>query len=298
MSRIAITMALLALLIGCRARERPVVTPVTAEQMDAAMMGSRAGEERTVAGVRLCWCPAGTYMRGSPPNEPERRPGEDQVEVTLSRGFWAGKFEVTQGEWQRVVGTFNGKYTAGEGENFPIYDITFGEAEDFCRKLTALGQAAGEVQTGWEFRLPTDAQWEYFCRAGTTAATSFGDKLSSKQANFEGKPYNGAEEGPSLKRTAPVGSYPANPWGLHDVHGNVYEWCRDWAHAKYPGGADPDLYLALDTAQKNRTGDYSRVRRGGCYADDGWACRSAMRVRFEPHRHHDHIGMRVVLGKQ
>jgi formylglycine-generating enzyme len=295
MSRIAIMMVLLALLLGCRARERPVVAPVTPEEVERAMMGSRAGEERSVAGVKLCWCPAGTYMRGSPADEPERRPGEEQVEVKLTRGFWAGKFEVTQGEWKRVVGAFNGKYTAGEGENYPIYDITFAEAEDFCRKLTTTAQTAGEIPNGWEFRLPTDAQWEYLCRAGTTTATHFGNSLSSKQANFGGKPYNGAEEGPSLKRTALVGSYPANPWGLHDVHGNVFEWCRDWAHATYPGGADPDLYLAIETAQKNRTGDVSRVRRGGCYADDGYACRSAMRVRFEPHRHHDHIGFRVVL---
>jgi formylglycine-generating enzyme required for sulfatase activity len=144
----------------------------------------------------------------------------------------------------------------------------------------------------WEFRLPTEAQWEYACRAGTTTATSFGDKLSSKQANFQGKPYNGAEAGPSLKRAAPVGSYPANPWGLHDVHGNVFEWCRDWYHPRLPGGTDPDLYGEKGT--KNRTGDYSRVRRGGCWADEGWPCRSATRVRFEPHRRSDHIGFRVV----
>ena len=110
----------------------------------------------------------------------------------------------------------------------------------------------------WEFRLSTKAQWEYACRAGTTTATSFGNKLSRKPANFKGKPYNGAEPGPSLGRAAKVGSYPANAWGLHDMHGNTFEWCRDWYHAKLPGGVDPDLYASQSTAVVNRAGDASR----------------------------------------
>jgi formylglycine-generating enzyme required for sulfatase activity len=231
---------------------------------------------------------------GSPLGEFERRPGEDQVDVTLSKGFWIGKYEVTQKQWNRIMGAFPGKHTAGEGDMFPVYDINFAEAEDFCRKLTEKAHASGALPKNWEFRLPTEAQWEYACRAGTTTATPFGDKLSSKQANFQGKPYNGAEEGPSLKHTAPVGSYPPNPWGLHDMLGNVYEWCRDWHHARLPGGVDPDLHAASAAAHRNRTGDLSRVRRGGCWADEGWPCRSAFRLRFEPHRRSDHIGVRVV----
>jgi len=256
--------------------------------------GSKVGDEREVGGVKLCWCPAGRFRMGSSPDEPERRPGETQVEVTISRGFWIGKYEVTQGQWRRVVGAFPGRLTAGEGDDFPVYAVNFAEAEEFCRKLTETAQAAGELPKEWEFRLPTEAQWEYACRAGTTTATSFGDKLSSKQANFQRKPYNGAEEGPSLKRTARVGSYPANPWGLHDMHGNVFEWCRDWYHLKLPGGADPDLYWAKNSATKSEHGGVSRVRRGGCWADEGWPCRSAFRLRFEPERRHDHIGFRVV----
>jgi sulfatase modifying factor 1 len=222
---------------------------------------------------------------GSPAGESERRPDEEQVEVTISTGFWAGKYEVTQGQWKRLVGAFPGKFAAGEGDEFPVYVVNFAEAEGFCRKLTERARAAGKMPNGWEFRLPTEAQWEYTCRAGMTTATSFGDTLSSKQANFQGKPYNGAELGPSLKRTAKVGSYPANPWGLHDMHGNVFEWCRDWYHSRLPGGSDPDL------SDKKAA---SRVRPSGCWADDGWACRSAFRVRFEPERRHDHIGFRVV----
>jgi formylglycine-generating enzyme required for sulfatase activity len=256
--------------------------------------GAKPGDQRTIAGIALCWCPGGTFRMGSPPSEPERRPGENQVNVTLTRGFWIGKYEVTQGEWKRVVGDFPGEFTAGEGEKFPVYSVNFAEAEEFCRRLTAMARASGELPPDWEFRLPTEAQWEYACRAGTTTATSFGDSLSSSQANFQGKPYNGGAEGPSLKRTAPVGSYPANPWGLHDVHGNVFEWCRDWDHGFLVGGKDPDLYNAKSTALAARNGAKSRVRRGGCWADDGWPCRSAFRLRFEPERRADHIGFRVV----
>src|SRR4051812_25348256 len=259
--------------------------------------GTKAGEERTIAGVTLCWCPPGTFTMGSPPDEPERRPGEDQVRVTLSRGFWAGKYEVTQGEWKRVVGKLPGEPTAElpEGDDYPVGNVNFAEAEDFCRKLTELGRKSGDLPKEWEFRLPTEAQWEYACRAGTTTATAFGDKLSNKQANFKGKPYNGGEEGPAPGRAAKIGSYPANAWGLHDMHGNTYEWCRDWYHAKLPGGVDPDLYTAKSTALPNRDGSVSRVRRGGCWADEGWPCRSAFRLRFEPERRYDHIGFRVAL---
>src|SRR5205085_12086819 len=104
--------------------------------------------------------------------------------------------------------------------------------------------------------------------------------------------YNGAEKGPSLNRAARVGSYPANAWGLHDMHGNIFEWCRDWYHAKLPGGVDPDLSSVK--GERNRDGTSSRVRRGGAWCDDGWPCRSAFRLRFEPERRYDHIGFRVV----
>jgi formylglycine-generating enzyme required for sulfatase activity len=259
--------------------------------------GSRPGDERRVGGVTLCWCPPGKFKMGSPPSEPERRPGEDQVEVKLTRGFWAGKYEVTQGDWKRIVGTLPGPLTAElpAGDEYPVGNVNFAEAEGFCRKLTELGRKSGELADGWEFRLPTEAQWEYACRAGTTTATSFGDSLGREQANFAGKPYNDGKAGPSLNRAAKVGSYPANAWGLHDMHGNTFEWCRDWYHTRHPGGTDPDLYSARSTAQHNQyTGDVSRARRGGAWCDDGWPCRSAARLRFEPERRYDHIGFRVV----
>ncbi len=233
---------------------------------------------------------------GSPRNEPERRAGEDQVEVTLSKGFWIAKFECTQGQWKRLMGALPGPLTAElpEGDDLPVGNVNFAETEAYCRALTVRGRAAGTLPSDWEFRLPTDAQWEYACRAGTTTATAFGNALSSTQANFKGKPYNGGGPGPSLNRAARVGSYPPNAWGVHDMHGNTFEWCRDWYHQRLPGGTDPDLYLARDSATRSEQGGISRVRRGGCWADEGWPCRSAFRLRFEPERRYDHIGFRVV----
>jgi formylglycine-generating enzyme required for sulfatase activity len=232
---------------------------------------------------------------GSPPGEPDRRQDEAQVEVTLTRGFWIGKYEVTQGQWKKTIGALPGGVTAGEGDDFPVHSVNYAEAEGFCRALTAQARASGELPEGWEFRLPTEAQWEYACRAGTTTATAFGDTLSSRQANFLGKnPYNGAEEGPSLNRAVEVGRYLPNAWGIHDMHGNAFEWCRDWYHGKLPGGVDPDLSGAK--GQQNRDGTYSRVRRGGAWTDEGMFLRSAFRLRYEPERRSDHIGFRIVAA--
>ncbi len=268
---------------------------VTASAIAAdAFDGTKAGDEQKLNDISFCWAPAGKYLMGSPRSEAERRPGENQVEVELSHGFWIGKYEVTQGEWKRIVGSLPAETTAGEGEEYPVYSMNFAEAEDFCRRLTTRARESGELPANWEIRLPTEAQWEYACRAGTTTATSFGNSLSSKQANFQGAPYNGAEEGPSLKRAAPVGSYAANAWGLYDMHGNIYEWCRDWFHTRFPGGVDPDLHDAEASATPSQNGARSRSRRGGCWADEGWPCRSAFRLRFEPERRADHIGLRVV----
>jgi formylglycine-generating enzyme required for sulfatase activity len=258
--------------------------------------GMLAGDEREVEAVGLCWCPAGRFVMGSPASEPERRPGEDQVEVILTRGFWMAKYEVTQGQWRRLIPELPGPLTAElpAGDELPVGNVNLAEAESYCREITEASRRSGVLPSNWEFRLPTEAQWEYACRAGTTTATSFGDRLSSRQANFKGRPYNGAAQGPSLGRASKVGNYPANAWGLHDMHGNSFEWCRDWYHAKLPGGIDPDLYFAKDSATRSEHGGISRVRRGGCWADDGWACRSAFRLRFEPERRYDHIGFRVV----
>ena len=268
-----------------------------AQAPGASFRGTLAGGERVIHDMRFCWCPAGRFTMGSPRAESERRPGEDQVQVTLSKGFWMAKFETTQHQWLDALRVLPGPLTAElpAGDNLPVGDVNFAETETFCRALTERALRSGAMSGAWEFRLPTEAQWEYACRAGTTTATAFGDSLSSTQANFKGKPYNGGAAGPSHGRAVNVGSYAPNAWGLHDMHGNTFEWCRDWYHSRLPGGTDPDLYDARATAQRSEHGDISRVRRGGCWADDGWPCRSAFRVRFEPERRYDHIGFRTVI---
>jgi sulfatase modifying factor 1 len=257
-----------------------------------SFVGSKAGEELEVGGLRLCWCPAGKFRMGSPPSEAGRRDDEAQVEVTFSKGFWIGRYEVTQGQWKRVMGAIPGQLIAGEGDDFPVYWISFIEAEEYCRRMTERARASGELPANWEFRLPTEAQWEYACRAGTTTAFAFGESLDSTQANI-GKPYNGRPDGTPGAAAAKVGSYPANAWGLHDMHGNEFEWCRDWYHPRLPGGIDPDLREIQGTP--NRDGTYSRVRRGGAWTDAAGFCRSALRLRYEPPRRADHIGFRIVV---
>jgi formylglycine-generating enzyme required for sulfatase activity len=292
-----LTVLLAASVTGCQRAETTYQNLTAIEHaLPSVFSGTKAGDERSVAGLKLCWCPAGSFVMGSPADEPERRPGEDQVEVTLTKGFWMSKYEVTQGDWKRAFDKLPGALTAElpAGDDLPVGNVNFAEAESYCQKITEIGRKSGELPTDWEFRLPTEAQWEYACRAGTTTATSFGSSLSSKQANFKGRPYNGGEPGPSLGKAANVGSYPANAWGLCDMHGNTFEWCRDWYHRRLPGGSDPDLRDAKDTATKSEHGGISRVRRGGAWTDDGWACRSAFRLRFEPERRYDHIGFRVV----
>ena len=253
----------------------------------------QAGQEWSIGLVGnitmdLVWIAPGNFTMGSPASEPSRYADEGpQMQVTLTNDFWLGKYPVTQRQWQAVMGKNPSNFTAA-GLDAPVETVSWEESMAFCKKLTDADHATGRLPANYRYTLPTEAQWEYACRAGTTTATAFGDKLSSRQANFKGQPYNGAEPGPSLGRAAKVGSYPPNAWGIHDMHGNTFEWCRDWYHPKLLGGVDPDLYRAKAT---------SRVRRGGCWADEGWPCRSAFHLRFEPERRYDHIGFRVVAVK-
>ena len=148
------------------------------------------------------------------------------------------------------------------------------------------------IPAGAGFRLPTEAQWDYACRAGTTTATAFGDRVRRGDANFKIDPRLDGDGPPSPGRATPAGAFQANAWGLHDMYGNVFEWCRDWYHGTLPGGVDPDVQVK---GEPNRDGSYSRVRRGAAWNDGAEWCRSAMRLRYEPERRSDHIGFRVVL---
>jgi sulfatase modifying factor 1 len=271
------------------------VPGAAAARQARAMPGASAGEQRVVEGVTLCWCPPGRFVMGSPAQEWGHRPDEAQVEVVLTKGFWTARYEATQGEWTRVIGAFPDRPPTEEfglGDDLPMYWVNFDEADAFCATLTRRAHAAGSLPPTWAFSLPTEAQWEYACRAGTTTATAFGDAMERGHANI-GVDRGGDSRVRPTGRSTRVGSYRANAWGLHDMHGNVWEWCRDWYHAHLPGGTDPDRSNVQGVP--NRDGSYSRVRRGGAWSDEPWACRSACRLRYEPHRRSDHIGFRVLL---
>lgn len=217
-------------------------SPLTADQAQAAQkawaehIGFEATFENSI-GMQFRVIPSGTFRMNS------RRTAEGQkgpVDVTLSRAFLIGRFEVTQGQWERVMEPIEKKLDAGAGDRFPMYFVTHAEAIEFCRKLTRLERKAGRLPDGYEYRLPTAAEWVFACRAGTLTRYYSGESMNSRLANYDGsQPYRDTEKGPFLGRTAEVGSYPANAWGLYDMLGNVTEWCLDWYHHEVDGGVDP-----------------------------------------------------------
>jgi sulfatase modifying factor 1 len=249
-------------------------TPTPTKPTEAALRsaGERLVVKTSGIDLQLRWCPAGSFTMGSPASEPHRFEDENQVRVTLTKGFWLGETEVTQEFYESVIGT-NPAYF--KGARLPVERVSWEDAVAFCVKLTERERAAGRLSGTAEYRLPTEAEWEYACRAGTTTATAFGEALSSEQANFDGEyPYNGASKGPDLRSTREVGKYAANEWGLKDMHGNVSEWCGDWYADKLKGGTNP----FVDTG----TGNEKRTYRGGNWSAGGYWCRSSIRFRESP----------------
>jgi len=198
-----------------------------------------------------------------------------------------GKCEVTQREYQAVIGS-NPSWFTGDLDR-PVERVDWHDATNYCAKLTTSERSAGRLPSGYVYRLPTEAEWEYGCGAGTTTATAFGDSLSSTHANFNGdSAYNGAAKGPYLKTTTKVGSFPSNAWGLYDMHGNVWEWCQDW-YGSYPGGSVTD-------PQDPSSGWWIPVRviRGGSWGSGGRLCRTAYRSAYN--QDFNRMGFRVVLA--
>ncbi|WP_435016468.1 formylglycine-generating enzyme family protein [Tundrisphaera sp. TA3] len=243
-----------------------------------------AGRKRDDNGLRIGfrYCPPGSFQAGKGPRA---------TRIVLDRGFWIGEAEVTQSQWQAVMGTTLRQQRAkdpgqprpvgdgsmrehvGEGPDHPIYFVSQPEAQEFCRRLTGTERASGRLAPGLEFRLPTEAQWEYACRAGTTTATAFGDRLGGDDANIDGtKPYGGAKPGPYVKETTPAGRYRANAWGVQDMHGNVWEWCGD-----------------------STGGEARPAARGGCWHNSGVQCLSTSRFESDPDTRGSGLGFRVAL---
>jgi len=240
-------------------------------------------------GTNMVFIGPGTFTMGSPSSEVGHGSNEGpETVVTLSQGFWIGKYEVTQEEYVAVIGPSLFQF------HFPTLPVDFeswSTATNYCQKLTERETAAGRIPAGYVYRLPTEAEWEYACRAGTTTPFGVGDRtgLSSTQANFDGGfPSGAAAKGPFLNRTTIGGAYAANAWGLYDMHGNVWEWCQD-LYGPYPGGNVTD-------PKGSATGS-TRVLRGGGYTSVGNGCRSAKRDNRAPTYKNVGQGFRVVLAR-
>ncbi len=260
--------------------------------------------------IHLVSIPGGKFTMGSPKGEEGHSDDENEHQVEVS-AFHLGIHEVTQRQFKDVMG-YNPSYFSKDGTGkpgatylvqpaggkdkvpahtsaFPVENVSWEEAKEFCEKLT---EREKTKLGGRMYRLPREAEWEYSCRGGAASSEPFhfGKSLSGKQANFDSNnPYGGAEKVDPLNRTCKVGTYPANRFGLHDMHGNVWEWCLDWYDKVYYGKSPPqDPPGPLE-------GSGGRVIRGGSWGRNGQDCRSAFRGRSTPAYRNDHLGFRVAL---
>ena len=251
----------------------PAVVEATARQGLLASVTNQAG---------WVWIQPGQFQMGSPTEEAGRDPDEGpQTRIVIPQGFWMSKYEVTQGEYQSVMGA-NPSNATGDAKR-PVERVTWFEAVDFCRRLTEVIEEAGGLAKGCAYRLPTEAEWEYACRAGTITRFSFGeDRNGTQLGEYAWFTRN------SDSATHPVGTRHSNPWGLYDMHGNVWEWCLDRWEDALPGGTITNkVVLATGTL---------RVARGGSWLYEPKACRSANRDDYSPWDRCSDIGFRIVLA--
>jgi len=234
----------------------------------------------------------GTFTMGSPANEPEHYDDEVQHKVTVS-SFYMGKYQVTQKEYQAVMGTNPSNF---KGDNLPVEEVSWYDAVNYCNRLSqkeglAPAYTVNGANVTWNqnadgYRLPTEAEWEYACRAGTTTPFSTGNNITTRQANYDGNnPYNNNAKGEYRGKTTPVGSFEPNSWGLYDMHGNVMEWCWDW-YGDYSGGAQTD--------PKGASSGTHRVERGGSWLSHAKNLRSARRDYYTPSYRIVNLGFRLV----
>jgi formylglycine-generating enzyme required for sulfatase activity len=273
------------LMVGCGEDEEPSPAPVN--------LSTSAVEGKPFAiadlSMEMLWVKPGTFEMGSPLSEKDRQDRETPHSVTLTNGFYLGKHEVTQSQWEKVMGSNPSFF---KGADRPVETVTWTVVNAFCDKLTASERAAGRLPAGMAYQLPTEAQWEYACRGGTKTAFSFGEASGElhRHANYAdlNTDYGWSDKAhdDGYENTSPVGSYKANGWGFYDMHGNVYEWCADW-YGDYPTGAvrDPIGHAA---------GSY-RVLRGGSWNRTADFARSADRSRYEPAYSLSNLGFRLSL---
>jgi formylglycine-generating enzyme required for sulfatase activity len=235
----------------------------------------------TPSGIELVMIPAGSFIMGSDHSQEDSEEGDERPvhRVTIKHGFYMGKYEVTQAQYRAVMGT---NPSSSNGDSLPVDRVMWPDAVEFTRRLTARND-------GYIYRLPSEAEWEYACRAGTTTDFAFGPSLSSLQANFDGtEPFGDAPKGINRSETITVGSFAPNAWGLYDMHGNVTEWCLDAYHDSYDGApTDGSAWVT-----RGDTG--MRVLRGGSWFDSANELRSPSRERLNPIICDETLGFRVV----
>ena len=214
--------------------------------------------------MELIWCPQGGYVRGE---------GDSAHQVILTKGFYLGKYEVTQEQYEKVMGNNPSQF---KGDKLPVEMVSWYDALAFCEELNKKER----IPRGWQFALPTEAQREYACRAGTTMRYSWGDNITPQLANYKDS---------GLNKTVEVGSYKANPWGFFDMHGNVWEWTADW-HGAYPKSS------VIDPRGPNKGS--ARVYRGGSLGTTDIFLRSAHRPSSTPSYRVNRIGFRVVFQQK
>ena len=228
--------------------------------------------------MTMIYVAPGSFMMGSPTDEDGRDNDETEHHVTLTKGYWLGETEVTQAQWESVMGN-NLSYFKGASR--PVEIVSWEDCQEFIAKVNREARR----QLGGEVRLPTEAEWEYACRAGSRTAYSWGNSLNGDKANCDGNyPYGTAIKGPYKAATVNVRSYSPNAWGFYDMHGNVWEWCQDW-YGAYPSGAVTD--------PKGQASGDNRVLRGGGWRDVARCCRSVDRIRLRPGFRYFFCGFRL-----
>jgi formylglycine-generating enzyme required for sulfatase activity len=239
---------------------------------------------------RMRWIEPGQFVMGAPEDEAESYEGEwPQHRVVLSNGFWLADTTCTQALWQAVMGSNPSRFVAEKqgGMMHPVEQVSYLMVQDFLQRLQISLPACS-------LTLPTEAEWEYACRAGSTTAFYFGTSISTAQINYDGNyPYAGGQKGEYRGATVAVKALPANAWGLYQMHGNVWEWCADTMRTyKVTAAYDPGLEQALATAFDTEA---ARVLRGGGWGNDARGARSAFRIHDQPGGLSFNIGFRFVL---